>query len=110
MINWLRRLVKTGKFWPVLLESWGLAVAVLVLVLTVVAELPRSNIPTTFIFLSQVPVAWAAFRLRPATASLSWPMASATTNVSSVLLLRLPQGAKEEDNTNYWGSGRIVVY
>jgi signal transduction histidine kinase len=60
-----------GKPWRVLLETWVLTVLILVLILSVVRELPQINIPATFIFLVQIPVGWAALRLKPVTGSFS---------------------------------------
>lgn len=61
-----RRLAFQGCFGQVLLEAWGGATLALLLVLFVVAELPPVNVFPTFLFLTQVPVLWAALRLKPA--------------------------------------------
>lgn len=71
-MTWLRRWLFQGKFWVVLLEAWVLAAMMLFLVLSVVREIPTGNIPATFIFLTQVAVFWAVFRLKPAVRPQRW--------------------------------------
>jgi signal transduction histidine kinase len=66
-----RRLAFQGCFGQVLLEAWGGATLALLLVLSVVAELPPINVFPTFLFLAQIPVLWAVLRLEPAP-SLWW--------------------------------------
>jgi len=61
-----------GKRWRVFLEAWVLTVIILFLILSVVGELPQINIAATFIFLVQIPVGWAALRLKPLSVSFSW--------------------------------------
>ena len=71
-MNWRRRVACQGNYWRGLLEACGLAVVVLVLVLSVIDELPQTNVPATFLFLIQLPVGWAALRLKPPPASSRW--------------------------------------
>lgn len=63
-MNLLRRLVLRGKPIAVLLEAWALALASLALLLSVVSQLPSSNIAFAFVCFTQLPVGWAALRLR----------------------------------------------
>jgi signal transduction histidine kinase len=55
-----------GKSAAVLLEAGAGALLVLLLVFSIVREIPVTNIPATFAFLLQAPVFWAAVRLSPA--------------------------------------------
>ena len=63
-MNLLRRLVLRGKPIAVLLEAWALALASLALLLSVVSQLPSSNIAFAFVCFTQLPVGWVALRLR----------------------------------------------
>jgi two-component system sensor histidine kinase BaeS len=68
----IRGLFFHGKPWFVFLEAWVLIIIILFLILSVVGELPQINIAATFIFLVQIPVGWAALRLKPFSGSFNW--------------------------------------
>jgi len=63
-MNKLRRLFFSQGWARTLLEAGALAIAALALVMAVVRELPQGNIMLAFLFLTQLPVGWAALRLR----------------------------------------------
>jgi hypothetical protein len=71
-MNLLRRLVLRGKPIAVLLEAWALALASLALLLSVVSQLPSSNIAFAFVCFTQLPVGWAALRLRWPPVTSKW--------------------------------------
>jgi signal transduction histidine kinase len=85
----VRSLFFKGKFFPVLLEGSLGAGFVLLLVFSIVRDIPTINIPATFIFLVQAPVAWAALRLAPAFGEgRSFRPSTAACELAFALLLR----------------------